>query len=107
MTNTLTAGPNDRESKTERNLLFSIYDEKAETYSLPLTHTSISVAIRSFTAGIKNPQSFLNQFPADYALYLIGTFDENTSQINSYPTPRYIVRASEIVNQLMENQNNA
>lgn len=102
MTNKIAAGPNDKPQTTERNLIFSIYDEKAETFSLPLTHSSVSVAIRSFTAGCKNPQSFLNQFPSDYALYLIGSFDENNAQINSYPQPRFIVRASEILNQLQE-----
>ena len=105
MTTKLASGPNDKEIKTERNLIFSVYDEKAETYSLPLTHSSVQVAIRSFTAAVKNPQSFIHQFPSDYALYHIGSFDEDTSEIKSFSQPRFIVRASEIMNSLKENQN--
>lgn len=91
---------NDVEQKSPRNMVFAVYDEKARSYGGPIIHPEIGVAIRSFTAAIKNPQSFLNQFPEDYSLYSIGTYDETSGKLVSYPEPQFIIRASDIIQTL-------
>lgn len=85
------------EKSVDRNQIFAVYDEKAQSYGLPLTHATVSVAIRSFTAACQNPQSFLSQFSSDYSLYHIGTYDEISARIVSFTEPRFVIRASEVV----------
>lgn len=91
-------GPNDIEQQADRNLVFAVYDEKAKAYATILgVHTTISVAIRAFTLSCQNPETFYNRFPADYSLYNLGTYDERSGKITSYPEPRFVIRASEVV----------
>ena len=96
------AGPHDIEQQAERNLVFAVYDEKAATYSTrTLTiSASIGVAIREFSLACQNPETFYNRFPSDYALYHLGFFDDRSGKIYSFSEPRFVIRASEIINQL-------
>lgn len=100
MSKFISKGSNDVEQPVSRYLVFAVYDEKAQAYGMPITHPTVNVAIRSFTSACQNPESFLSKFASDYALYHIGTYDEFTGSLVSYPEPRFIIRASEICNQL-------
>lgn len=92
---------NDIENPADRLLIFSVFDEKAQAYSKILgVHTTINVAIREFTVACQNPETFYNRFPNDYSLYHLGTYDEISGRITSFPEPRFVIRASEILNLL-------
>lgn len=58
--------------------LYSLYDEKTETWSNPFIHASLGDAIRSFTDAINdtNPQSLLVAHPEDFTLFHVGDFNE-------------------------------
>jgi len=101
MKNPMKKGPNDIEQISDRNLIFSVYDEKAQAYSTTIgVHPTISVAIRAFTLACQNPETFYNRFPNDYALYNLGSYDEKSGYITTYPEPRFVIRASEIISHL-------
>jgi len=67
--------------------LFSLHDLKARTFARPFAEESTASAMRSFSVLANDPKAGLvNQFPDDYALFEIGTFDKETGILQSYIT---------------------
>lgn len=58
--------------------LYSLFDKKAGSYSKPFFVAHIAEAMRSVQMALEDGKSMFAKFPADYALYLMGTFDEST-----------------------------
>lgn len=61
--------------------LFSIYDKVAEVYTKPFVDVTIGSAIRNFTDAARDEATQFNKHPADYNLFLLGEFDDNTGEI--------------------------
>lgn len=66
--------------------VFSVYDNKSETFSQPMIcdahpDNHKEVAQRLF-AGMFKPGSMLYDFPEDYDLYYIGTFNDITGELD-------------------------
>lgn len=66
---------------------FTVYDSKAEAYMRPFVQTSAGVALRDFETAINTKGSPFNLYPGDYTLFEIGTFDEQTADIEKLKTP--------------------
>ncbi len=79
--------------------MFSIYDEKCQTYSSPFTQPHIGQAIRSFNDLSQDKTTSINRHPEDYTLYHIGEFDDSSSNLKSFNEPKFLARASEFVGQ--------
>lgn len=77
--------------------IYSMYDEKAESYNRPFIFTTNGQATRAFSDGVKDGQSNLAKHYQDYSLYCIGTFNETTGEVNSIKPVELICRASEFV----------
>lgn len=61
--------------------IYAIYDQKLEAYNRPFFLISEGVAIRAFQDEINNIDSELSKHPADYDLYKLGEYDEQTGEI--------------------------
>lgn len=59
-------------------MMFSIKDLKSETFNPPFYQKKMDEAIRTFTKICNDSQSLLYQFPEDFVLILIGSFDDDT-----------------------------
>lgn len=56
-------------------LMYSVYDRKARTYAAPFSADSDAAAVRMFTQAVMSDDIALSQYPADFDLCKIGTFD--------------------------------
>lgn len=65
--------------KSSTHVIGSLYDIKSEIFSPPHLFRSEADFIRTIQGEAKNSQSFLNKFPSDYELCVIGTWDEKTT----------------------------
>lgn len=63
--------------------IFTVYDSKAEMYLRPFHFKSSAEAIRSFGDLCNDPESMPGKHPADFTLFHIGYFDDQSSQITS------------------------
>lgn len=63
------------------NCLFSVLDVKAETYSAPFVAPTKASALRQFLDLAEKEGHPFSAHPADYSLYYLGEFDDNTGQI--------------------------
>lgn len=73
--------------------IFSVYDSKAECYLPPFFMRNRAMAVRAFQASVMEPGSDLNRFPEDYALFVLGTFDDSTGAFTLLAAPQSVVGA--------------
>ncbi|WNK12538.1 MAG: nonstructural protein [Microvirus sp.] len=64
-----------------RQIVFSVYDIKAECYLFPFTYPAIGQAIRQFQDMCSDDNHPMGKHRSDYRLYRIGEFDDNTGDI--------------------------
>lgn len=62
---------------------FAVFDAKADAYLAPFTAGTYGIAERMFSDLVNSDGHQFNRHPADYTLYVIGTFDTHTAQIIS------------------------
>jgi len=65
--------------------IFTVYDLKSETYLPPFCMRSKGEALRSWQTIVNDDQSNFSKFPADFTLYEIGSFDDNSGELVYYP----------------------
>lgn len=61
--------------------IYSVYDSKAEAYSLPFYMQHEAQAIRTFHDWANNPETPYYKHPEDFTLFHLGTYDEITATI--------------------------
>lgn len=63
-------------------ILCSVFDSKAGRYAHPVSFPSVPFAVRAFTDAVVTDK-ILSSHPEDYSLVLVGSFDEETSLVQS------------------------
>jgi len=77
--------------------VFSIYDGKIRSFMRPFLDAHTGSALRSFEQACKEPTSPFAQFPADFVLYEVGTFNQDTGDLTSYSPKIQIAAAIDYV----------
>jgi len=62
--------------------MFTVYDSKAEAYLPPFFLRSTGEAVRSYEHVCNDPNHAFFKHPADYTLFCVGEFDDNSCSIN-------------------------
>lgn len=62
--------------------LFSVYDSKAEAYLPIFQSATIGTAIRTFEQAVNEESSPFHKHAADYTLFMIGEYDEQTGIVS-------------------------
>lgn len=73
--------------------MYSIRDQKAECFNTPFFKTTHGEAERDFRVAVNDENTSLNQFPDDFDLYFVGTYDTNTGRLTSLDTPQHVIKA--------------
>lgn len=73
--------------------IYAIYDAKAAAYLTPIFFDTEGIAVRQFTAAVKDPDHELHKFAEDYTLFHIGEFDEHDAKFELLDTPEPVVKA--------------
>jgi hypothetical protein len=64
-------------------LVFAIYDTKAKQYQEPFFARTVEVAIRSFKRAVNQQGTAFNEFPDDFILFQIGSWDSESAVLIS------------------------
>lgn len=76
----------------------AVRDAKLDAFSRPMFVPTLGVALRSFTDEVNRKESELHKHPEDYAMYHLGTFDEDWGKFESLvPAPKQLALASEVL----------
>lgn len=82
--------------------MFTVYDSKAEAYLAPFCFKSKGEAIRAFTETVNDGKSTFSKYPADFTLFELGDYHEESAQFGLHPTPVSVGVALEFVNRELE-----
>ncbi len=77
--------------------VYSIFDEKAATFGMPMCFIRDEEAVRSFDVIANEKNSMLCMYPGDYKLYKLGTIDDVAGKIVCEEIPVFMNNASEFV----------
>ncbi|QCQ84994.1 nonstructural protein [Blackfly microvirus SF02] len=58
--------------------IFAVRDEAVEAYTTPIAVRSTGEAIRAFQDTVNKPETPFNNHPADYSLWFLGNWDDNS-----------------------------
>lgn len=68
-----------------RKSIFCVFDSKARTFANPFTSTNSFTAIRDFATVANDPASIISKHAADFTLYELGEFDDESGLISPHP----------------------
>jgi len=77
--------------------IYSVRDSKAEVYLQPFLQKTHGEAERSFLRLAKDDKTNVGQFPEDFDLYHVGSFDDQTGVIENLATPQHVVKAAHLI----------
>lgn len=80
--------------------MYSIRDKKSEIFHKPWHANSHGEAERKFKQVANDPKSDnIHDFPEDFDLYYLGTYNDNTGTMSPLDTPEHIIKAIQVKNQ--------
>ncbi len=77
--------------------MYTIYDKKMGTHIPPMFVDNIVQIQRDLQNLLKNPESKFAQFPSDYEIYYLGTYDYKTSTFDLTDKPVFEMNISELL----------
>lgn len=75
--------------------IVAILDDGIGSFMRPICTRSNGEAIRSFIDEVNRPDSDMGKHAADYTLYEIGAFDEETGALKPLQLPNILMRAND------------
>lgn len=77
----------------------AVRDIKADMYGQPFFQVSLGMALRSFSDSVNRPDenSLLFKHPADFELYHLGSFDDQTATFDLLERPYRLLLGSNCV----------
>lgn len=70
-----------------KHRLFSIFDSKIGSYMPPFCNRSKGEAIRNVMTVLQDKKSAIGMYPADFTLFELGVFDDETGVTLSHDSP--------------------
>lgn len=62
--------------------VYSVHDRKAAVFARPFIAPNDGMALRSYAAAKMDPTTELSKFPEDFALYRLGSFDDESGELS-------------------------
>lgn len=76
--------------------IYSVRDAKAEVFGYPFYKKTHGEAERDFNTLCNDPKSTVFNFPDDFDLYYVGSYDDDTGKLTPLDTPQHIVKAVQL-----------
>ena len=76
--------------------IVSVRDSAIDAFGRPIFVASTGQAVRSFGDEVNNAQGEMAKHPADYELYLLGSFDDSSGAFDT-ADPVMLARAVDLV----------
>jgi hypothetical protein len=70
--------------------IFAIFDSKVGAFTLPSFCQTTSQAIRGFSDLVKDSGHAFSKHPADYTLFELGEYEDESGSFNGLSTPHSV-----------------
>ena len=77
--------------------IFSVHDSKAHAYGVPFFLHQEGMAVRTFTDMCNDENHAFHHHPADYTLFTLGVYDDETGKIDPV-TPQSLCNGVDVKN---------
>lgn len=77
--------------------VFAVRDSALDAFQRPFFVPAQGLAIRAFSDEVNNPQSDFFKHPADYELFHLGSYEEDTAGFQLLPQPKSVIRAKDSI----------
>lgn len=67
-----------------KQIVCAVYDNAVKAYLTPFFQKTRAEALRNFKAAVNDPKHSFNSYAADYTLFALGEFDEETGKFQQY-----------------------
>ena len=81
--------------------LYSIFDRKSCEWQYPVPDINDDTAVRNVAMSLSS-QSLLTFSSADFDLYAVGEFDNETGRVVQYPCNQFVMNVSDIIRNYCE-----
>lgn len=79
--------------------IFSVYDQATGAFLQPFFAPSKGAALRSLTDAVNDEKHEFSRHSADYTLFILGSFDDNSGIFDTAP-PERVIGCLELVTKL-------
>ena len=79
-------------------MVFTVRDTKAGAYLNPFFMPNEQVAIRSMDHCLRDPNHGFALSPEDYALYILGEYDDSTGKFTLLDAPQHMLNLIDLAN---------
>lgn len=79
---------------------YCIVDRKAGLYNNPVFYLRDGQAVRDFQTLCSDKQTMIGRYPEDFALYCVGSFNDELGKFESFDLPRLISQGCDFARQL-------
>lgn len=76
--------------------VFAAFDGKLKVFLTPFTYLHLGQATRAWEEICNDPQSLMGKHPADFSLYEIGNFDDDTGLVTPHSPLQLVATALEV-----------
>ncbi len=77
--------------------MFTIYDRKSAIHQPPAYCHSVGHAMRVFMTVFRDPKSVFFQFPEDFQIFEVGSFDDRCAKLTPIGAPRLVCAGTELL----------
>lgn len=77
--------------------VYSIRDAKAEIFNPPFYKKTHGEAERDFSTLCRDEKAMPAQYPEDFDLYYLGTYDDVSGKLTPLDTPQHITKAVNVL----------
>lgn len=70
--------------------VLSVYDVALKAYGRPFVAPTVAAGARAVADEVNAPGTELNKHAADYRLFLLGTFDDDSGLLQPLATPELV-----------------
>jgi len=78
--------------------VYAIKDIKVSEYQRTFCETSLQNAVRGFHTAARDSHTIIGQFPDDFELHQMGSFDSVTGKYENLDTSKFITNAKMLLN---------
>jgi len=79
-----------------KTVVCALYDKKAQCFKTPFYLPRLEMAARSLSGAVNSPEkNDLSEYPEDFALYHLATYDDETGNFRNETPPVFVAEASQ------------
>lgn len=79
-------------------IIVAVRDAKADSFGRPFFVPTVGLGVRSFQDEVNRAaeDNAFYRHPEDFALYELGTYDDETACLSSHSVPKLLIQADQV-----------